>query len=471
MDAAWPIGRLTSLRQLTLSLCNPSEAPCSLPESLWQLPNLHTLELVDPHGATNHLPGNKPTAAKLQQLSINMEQLKSLPDTRGHLGDLTRLRIKHGPFEQLPAQFTQLSSLRDLELDNCMVDSLILRDGLTALERLSLETSYDHEHQHDLGLLTRFSNIQSLHIGDVSPDNIQFGAHSALTSLKISNCLEITELPASLGNLGHLRELELDANLNLGGLPEVVSRLTALTALSVSLCGSFDMQSTTILTSLRTLVLELNSGVDDDNVPVPPLGQFRLLRELFVRDGTVELTFDRLTNLTSLFLEASEIVGDVPALARLPQLRKVSCLLTSSTTNQFSSMLTGATAITDLELATSGVQSPLLPAIATLTSLRRLGLFFSHDIHHAEGWPASMTNLSQLTRLTIYSNNIPRLPEVTMLQRLRILHMPKSMMLCGPVTRLGRLECIVGGRHSPEDAEHMQAAEELVRKGVARRQG
>jgi hypothetical protein len=121
-------------------------------------------------------------------------------------------------------------------------------------------------------------------------------------------------------------------------------------------------------------------------------------------------------------------------------------------------------------LSARGVPSPLLPAIATLTGLRRLALFFSNDIHHAEGWPASMTNLSQLSRLTIISDNIPRLPEeVTMLQRLRGLHMPESMMLCGPVTRLGRLVCILGGCHSPEDAEHVQAAEELVRKGVARK--
>jgi Leucine-rich repeat (LRR) protein len=183
------------------------EWPRSLPDTLWQCPQLRTLKIKD--DAVTELPNSIPVTAKLQSLKLDIQNLTCLPDAIGRLTDLTNLEIECSHVARLPNSISQLSSLLILKMDHAFVGRAVLRDGLTALEHLAL-VEHSDDHRHDLGSLARFTNLQSLHISDVGSDSIQFGAHIRLTSLRISHCLDLVELPASLGNLGQLRELVLD---------------------------------------------------------------------------------------------------------------------------------------------------------------------------------------------------------------------------------------------------------------------
>jgi hypothetical protein len=64
-------------------------------------------------------------------------------------------------------------------------------------------------------------------------------------------CADIVDLPASLGNLHQLQQLALYSMQDLQRLPEEISRLTALTQLSISYCKELDLQSIACLTNLR----------------------------------------------------------------------------------------------------------------------------------------------------------------------------------------------------------------------------
>jgi internalin A len=312
VDADWPIHRLTSLR--TLRMLAPwgrhQEAPqWSLPASLWQPPLLQTLELrADAGDSEESLPGDIPATAKLQSLELCLPNLKHLPDAIGRLTDLTRLHIGGTALEELPDSLTQLSSLRYFFIDSYFGDQLVMRDGLTALEHLYVGLPGEMpSNNHDLGSLARFPNLQSLCIGGFSPDCIQFGAQTRLTSIEIIRCEGLGELPASLGNLCQLQQLKLDYNEDLEQFPEEASRLTALSALTITNCGLLDFQSIAPLTSLRRL--ELTRNYIDGEVVDPPLESFTLLEDLKIVDRTVELPagMTGLTNLTMFSLDATNI--------------------------------------------------------------------------------------------------------------------------------------------------------------------
>jgi Leucine-rich repeat (LRR) protein len=88
VDATWPIHRLSRLRTLRLERL---QSDC-LPESLWELPELRSLELAYTSDVVR-LPDNIPPTAKLQSLRVESSRLRSLPETIGRLSDLTSLRI------------------------------------------------------------------------------------------------------------------------------------------------------------------------------------------------------------------------------------------------------------------------------------------------------------------------------------------------------------------------------------------
>jgi hypothetical protein len=493
-DATWPIHRLASVSKLLLGTESKS-----LPRSLWQMPSLRALELRSHYGFRGRIPDIPPTA-KLQSLAIDMEPLTSLPDTIGRLSDLTSLTIKKAKLGQLPASLTQLSSLRVLELVNMRVD-VHLRDGLTALERINIE---DCDGTNDLGPLARFPNLQSLHIGEVASSSLQFGAHSMLTSLHIEFSPGLTKLPASVGNLSQLRELKLVHLKGLEHFPDEASRLTALTALTIIGCINLDMTNLYSLPSLRTLNIFCDDHLPPTVAPLSNLEELGLYwndADTALPSGITALT--RLTSFTFMMYGFNQHARDIdiPALSQLPRLRRVSCDFgaDANAPRLVDRMLTNATGITSLEILAQHLQlwSPCnytpptlesIPAIATLTNLRRLRTPAGHV-----DWPASVASLSKLTRLTLdIFGDMPddvfsltnlrhieicaggsrwldagRLPaQVTRLQRLTVLHMPEHMKLCRQVTRLRRLGRVEGISLERGDDEHLRAVQQLQQKNV-----
>jgi internalin A len=484
VDATWPIHRLASLREIRVANISRDGSDANvfmLPASLWQLPELRSLELSKIN--VSRLPDNIPPTAKLQSLSIDRVPLTSLPDTIGRLSDLTSLTVDDGRLSGLPASLTQLSSLRVLQLSACMEEAAHLRDGLTALERIDA-----HGYPLDLGPLARFSNIQSLSIRGATPASIHFGAHSMLTSLAISDCTGLVELPASLGNLSHLRELSLSDLAELQRMPDEISRLTALTFLSIYQCLALDAQGITSLAGLRRLDLLY---IKDIPVSVAALGNLEFLFVHSESDIAMPADITRLTKLSWLDVNTNGfIIGDTPELSKLPRLQIVAIRLNNAeSANQHSRMLTGATNITSLHVHATFDVPAFPPVITTLKTLRELSL--SCDGVQVE-WPVYVDNLSELTKLSVtnkspyYTQRVPnfvfsltslrhldidtntrRLPaEISRLQQLTALHLPGTMQLCGQVTRLRRLMRIGGGIQWAGDREHAQAVAELARRGV-----
>jgi Leucine-rich repeat (LRR) protein len=467
-------------------------------------------------GAVQHLqcrqparPDNIPATAKLQNLDIDNSgyrvqprsiararaALASLPDTIGRLSDLTSLKIHGARLEQLPDQCSQLSSLRVLELNQCMRGSLALPDTLTALEIVTISGSFDKDFSLDLHPIAKFGSLQSLRIEKArvhATECIQFGAHCQLTFLDLTACDGLVQLPASFGNLGQLRKLELRFNEKLQRLPGEISRLRALTALEIMGCSALSTQGITALTNLRDLWLTDPLDGPVSFAPLINLAELHLGEE--GSEGTIitmPADFTRLINLTRLSLDGSGLTGEIPALSRLPRLRSVSVNIEDEVTaNQVNVMLTGATNITNLALSfySDSRQPPFPPAIADLCNLRYLfivnrgqtylpktlsrlskltGLTLSNPASDPiTGNPDFIFSLTTLQFLQIWAKWPSRLPEeVTNLQQLRFLDLSSSTLLCGSATRLRRLECVVGCKWAG-DPEHAQATAGLMRNKV-----
>ena len=136
------------------------------------------------------------------------------------------------------------------------------------------------------------------------------------------------QLPAELGNLTRLQELNLGANRLVGDIPPELSRLSSLTTLDLSnnqLTGAIPPELGSIA-GLRELYLG-NNGLTG---AIPPeLGQLSNLRALDLRGnalaGAIPAELGNLSRLQDLSLGGNELTGTIPAelgnLSRLQMLR------------------------------------------------------------------------------------------------------------------------------------------------------
>jgi Leucine-rich repeat (LRR) protein len=442
------------------------------------------------------LPDNIPVNAKLQSLVIYNSGLTSLPDTIGRLSDLTNLQVSYAKLKHFPDQTSQLSSLRVLELVRCMDGPLVLRHGLTALERVVIEGIYAG-HVLDLGALATCANLQSLSIGETKKAtcSIEFAAQNRLTSLEIRNCSPLAELSASLRSLSQLRQLKLElVDFPLRRLSDETSGLTALTALEIDYWDDVNTEVITSLTNLRRVTLSYS--LPTTLATLSNLVELRIPHLDDASDMNALADIARLTNLTLLELG---IKGPetkwYPKRLSLPRLQEVildmSDDINKAAAKRVSKMLAHATSIRTAEIiSNSEEQPPLSPVIAALPNLRNLRLAFRCDEIHM---PETLTSLSKLTSLSLTNagytyhedNNLDvvfslttlrhlaldmdlpgRLPDhVTRLQQLRRFKIPRDMNLCEQVTRLRRLHRIEGYVRV-DDEENTVAAAALARRGV-----
>ena len=104
--------------ELNLSFCNL----VSLPESLFELTNLQTLNLQ--HNYFTDFPDRIRALAGLTRLNFELNQLEDLPAGIGALTNLKKLNLKNNHLTILPPEIGQLTNLVELDLSGNRLTAL-----------------------------------------------------------------------------------------------------------------------------------------------------------------------------------------------------------------------------------------------------------------------------------------------------------------------------------------------------------
>lgn len=215
--------------------------------------------------------------------------------------------------------------------------------------------------------------------------------------------LELTSLPAALGELVNLTTLILQAN-ELANLPDWISELVNLTRLSAD-----NNQLTALPDSIGKLTKLSELTLRGNRIAKLPesLGNLADLTKLDINNNQLAAlpeTLAHLTSLTELYLgdneltELPEYVGNFRSLARLDA--------DNNQLGQIPDSIGNLTNLSEVDLG-ANLLTVLPDSVGNLTSLTTLYLGYNL----LDTLPASIGNLSSLTRLTLRNNKLTTLPE------------------------------------------------------------
>ena len=272
----------------------------------------------------------------LQRLNLadNHFNHSQIPFTVSNLSKLTYLNLSNSTFSgQIPLEFSQLShmssldlSYNHLEIKNPSLGRLV--ENLTCLENL------------DLSLVNIISIVPNM-----------LANLSSLTSLRLYDCKLHGEFPVGIFKLPNLRVLNVRKNKGLTGylpdfqwkspleemilantsfsgkLPASVGNLGSLTEIDMRRCNFSGLIPSSLgnLTNLNYLDLSLNTF--EGHIP-SSFGNLIKLSFLHLAEnelnGTIPFEFANLTQLTHLFLYYNHLSGQIPS--GLMNLTKLSSL-------------------------------------------------------------------------------------------------------------------------------------------------
>jgi Leucine-rich repeat (LRR) protein len=225
-----------------------------LPDTLWQLTTLKTLNLVDLNisgisekignlQALKTLVLNRlflqtlPEALwelkKLEHLDLTNLELSTLSEKMGHLPELTSLSLSSSPLTHLPESVWNLKKLKELRLYHLPLSALSEKIGnLQALTSLHLMIMPLLELPEAIWNLKKLENL-SLDSLKLSALSEKIGNLPALISLRLDG-IPLLALPANIWNLKKLEKLILQ-DLSLTRISEDIGHLQQLTELKVAL--------------------------------------------------------------------------------------------------------------------------------------------------------------------------------------------------------------------------------------------
>ncbi|WP_068466541.1 leucine-rich repeat domain-containing protein [Candidatus Protochlamydia phocaeensis] len=189
------IEHLTALESLSMS-----NELRGLPDSIGHLGNLRELWLNG--NQLQKLPDSIGDLAALQYLYVSNNRLEELPDTVGHLGNLQNLFLSDNSLQSIPETIGQLESLQELRINGNQLREL--PDSIGHLGNLHY-------------LFSRNNRLRQI------PDSI--GQLTNLQQVDFQNN-QLQEIPDSLGHLTRLSYLDLSHN-RLQTVPETLYRLPA----------------------------------------------------------------------------------------------------------------------------------------------------------------------------------------------------------------------------------------------------
>ncbi len=220
--------RLNRLHTLKLNRNQFVETPISI--SL--LSGLQTLELAE-----NRIRTISPklfTLKKLKQLDISYNQIRALPNEISGLAGLEELYLDNNQLLLLPEGISGLKNLKILSFSGNQIHELPPNiKGLALLEELDWsDNGYIKNPGRDLTAFPLLKSIDCSNNSFLSSLSEGFGSLNRLEQVRMSHC-NLTEVPASLGKLSALKNLDLEGNL-LSILPENISNLYRLEILDLS---------------------------------------------------------------------------------------------------------------------------------------------------------------------------------------------------------------------------------------------
>ena len=249
-------------------------------------------------------------------------------------------------------------------------------------------------------------------------------------------------IPAEIGDLASLEDLDLGWNRINGPIPPELGNLANLTWLTL---GGFDMTLSPIPPELGKLasleLLDLYGATLSGPIP-PELGSLARLERLLLGEteltGTIPPELGNLANLERLSLRVNELTGAIPPeLGQLTRLRSLN-LEINDLSGSIPAELGSLTGLRSLHLGWNELSGPIPPELGDLTSLERLNL---GETDLSGSIPRELVQLVGLQDLAIWNTGLsgPIPPEFGQLAELTVLFMPNNN-LSGPIPpELGEL--------------------------------
>ncbi|XP_059597289.1 receptor-like protein 7 isoform X2 [Vitis vinifera] len=336
------------------------------------------------HGLRN-LVQNLTLFKKLHLSQVNISS--TIPHALANLSSLTSLRLRecglHGEF---PKKILQLPSLQFLSLRYNPNLNIYFPEfqETSPLKVLYLAgTSYSGELPASMGKL------------------------SSLSELDISSCNFTGLVPSSLGHLTQLSYLDLSYNFFSGPIPSFLANLTTLTYLSLT-SNNFSagtlawLGEQTKLTILYLDQINLNGEIPSSLVNMSELTILNLSKNQLI--GQIPSWLMNLTQLTELYLQENKLEGPIPSslfeLVNLQYLYLHSNYLTGTVELH---MLSNLKNLTDLQLSYNRIS--LLSYTSTNATLPKFKLLGLASCNLTE-FPDFLQNQQELEVLILSTNKI-----------------------------------------------------------------
>lgn len=385
------------------------------------------------HGTVfSHIPASFSTMTNIRELDLSSSCITRLPEKSLWLANVHKLVWSRSGLTEVPSSLAGLKQLTDLDLSYNQLDSiaLLFLQNITALHHLNVSCNPVSETDWLSSSCPRMPRLQTLVLShqDISTLTPDIGLLTTLTRLELENTL-LQHLPDSFSNLSNLAELNIQQCKKLVALPMALSSCTRLATLRLEGCRSVTLSSLKealdglwSLTALRCDQVYARLLLSDASSANSLANLQSLSASLAFRPSSMPELVTNLVHLTQLTWATFEVCGVHSGIGVLTALRSLS--LDSNYLKRLPDSLCCLTGLTFLDVANN--------------RLRRL--------------PAGVTQLIALETVNLAENNLRELPlGFTALSRLASLNVAHNVeltldrMRClGSLTSLTHLEI---GRH------------------------